>query len=70
MSYRLHFEKLGRGHKDVVIDIEDFTEEEMSKCQNYLFSRHWDWVADLNVMKGCIDFGINRFIFTIEEIKD
>ena len=70
MSYKLHFEKLGRGDGAKEIIVDDFNEFEMNKCQRYLMSRDWEWMVDIDNMKGVLYVGFCSFPFTIEKIGD
>ena len=71
MSFLLHFDSLGRSHKNVDIKVKELTEKEINpQIQKYLMSRDWEYFIDLNRGTGFLWFGAGSVDFTVRRISN
>lgn len=69
MSFLLHFDSLGRGHKNIDIKVKELTEKEINpKISKYLMSRDWEYVIDLDKGIGFLWLGAGSVDFTVKRI--
>lgn len=71
MSFILHFNRLGRDHKNIDITVKELSEKEINpKIKQFLRSRDWEYFIDVDKGTGFLWLGAGSVGFTVREIPD